>query len=379
MPFAHSLSMNGSYRYSDYSDPIDESTNTYGIGLDWAPIDGLKFRGSYQRAVRAPNIIELFAAQALGLYDNDEDPCAGVNPTRTAAECARTGVTASQYGRILDNPAGQYNALFGGNLELTPETSDSYTVGLVFTLVDGLSVTVDYFSIKVEDVISTLDPTISLTQCLDTGNPLFCDLITRDSQGTLWLLPEANILATNINLSTYETSGVDLTVDYNWQIGDWGSLNFNLIGTYLDSFEIENIPGLGIYDCAGLYGPGCGTPLPEWRHKFRTTWNTPWNLDLSLTWRYFDSVTLTRASDQALLKGQSNPVDRELDAQNYIDLAASWTVWEKYTMTFGINNIMDDDPPVSAQVGAGFGNGNTFPQVYDAFGRYVFMGLSAKF
>jgi outer membrane receptor protein involved in Fe transport len=379
MPFAHSLSLNGSYRYSDYSDPIDESTNTYGLGLDWAPIDGLKFRGSYQRAVRAPNVIELFAAQALGLYDNSEDPCAGVNPTRSLAECQRTGVTAAQYGRIQDNPAGQYNALFGGNLNLTPETSDSYTVGVVFTLVDGLSITVDYFSIKVEDVISTLDPTISLTQCLDNGDPLFCDLITRDSQGTLWLLPEANILATNINLSTYETSGVDLTVDYNWQIGDWGSLNFNLIGTYLDSFEIENIPGLGIYDCAGLYGPGCGTPLPEWRHKFRTTWNTPWNVDVSLSWRYFDAVTLTRASDQALLKGAYNSVDQELDSQNYIDLAASWTVWEKYTLTFGINNIMDDDPPVSAQVGAGFGNGNTFPQVYDAFGRYVFMGLSAKF
>jgi len=288
-------------------------------------------------------------------------------------------VTASQYGRIQDNSAGQYNALFGGNLDLTPETSDSYTVGLVFTLVDGLSVTVDYFNIKVEDVISTLDPTISLTQCLDTGNPLFCDLITRDSLGTLWLLPEANILATNINLSNYETSGVDLTVDYNWQIGDWGALNFNLIGTYLDSYEIENIPGLGTYDCAGLYGAGCGTPLPEWRHKFRTTWNTPWNLDVSLSWRYFDAVTFTRASDQALLKGAYNSVDQELDAQNYIDLAASWTVYEKYTLTFGINNIMDDDPPVSAQVGAGFGNGNTFPQVYDAFGRYVFMGLSAKF
>jgi outer membrane receptor protein involved in Fe transport len=106
---------------------------------------------------------------------------------------------------------------------------------------------------------------------------------------------------------------------------------------------------------------------------------TPWNLDLSLTWRYMDSVTFTRASDQAPLQGAFNDVDEELDSQNYIDLAASWTVYESYTLTFGVNNVTDEDPPVSAQVGAGFGNGNTFPQVYDAFGRYVFMGLSAKF
>jgi len=381
MPFAYSLSLNGSYRYSDYSNPIDETTDTYGVGLEWAPIQDLKFRGSYQRAVRAPNVIELFQAQGLGLYDNSEDPCAGVAPSRTLAECQRTGVTAAQYGNILDNAAGQYNQLLGGNLDLIPETSDSYTIGLVFvpTFMDGLSLTVDYFSIKVEDVIATLDPTVSLTQCLDSGDPLFCDLIQRDSLGTLWLLPEAQIVATNINLSTYETSGVDVTVDYVLPIGDFGSLNFNMIGTYLDSFEIENIPGLGVYDCAGLYGAGCGTPLPEWRHKFRTSWMTPWNLDVSLTWRYMDGVTFTRASGEALLEGPFNAVDEELDSQNYIDLAASWTVFESYTLTFGVNNVMDEDPPVSAQVGAGFGNGNTFPQVYDAFGRYVFMGLSAKF
>ena len=381
MPFAYSLSLNGSYRYSDYSDPIDDSTNTYGVGLDWAPIEGFKFRGSFQRAVRAPNVIELFQAQGLGLYDNSEDPCAGLNPTRSLEECQFTGVTADQYGRIQDNPAGQYNALFGGNLDLKPETSDSYTVGLVFTptFADGLSITVDYFNIKVEDFITFFQPVNVLDNCLDTGAAGWCDLIQRDSLGTLWLLPEAQISAINENISTYETSGIDLTVDYIWPIGDFGSLNFNMIGTYLDSFEVTEAPGSETYDCAGLYGTSCGTPLPEWRHKFRTSWMTPWNLDLSLTWRYMDSVTFTRASDQAPLQGAFNDVDEELDSQNYIDLAASWTVYESYTLTFGVNNVTDEDPPVSAQVGAGFGNGNTFPQVYDAFGRYVFMGLSAKF
>jgi outer membrane receptor protein involved in Fe transport len=377
--FADSLTLSASYRYSDYSDPIDDTTNTYGIGLDWAPIRDFKVRGSYQRAVRAPNVIELFTAAGLGLYDNDEDPCAGATPTATLAQCQNTGVTAAQYGTILDNPAGQYNAIFGGNQDLSPEESDSYTVGFVFTptFFDGFSLTVDYFNITVEDAIANLPPTSVLSECLATGSADLCSLIQRDSRGTLWAAPDAFIVATNVNIGSYETSGFDIEANYSTPIGDFGSLGVNLVGTYLDEF-LSDI-GFGEYDCAGLYGPTCGTPLPEWRHKARVTWMTPWNLDLSLSWRYMDSVLLDRTSNNAILTGNVNPVDRELDSMNYIDLSGAWTIYENYTLRLGINNITDEDPPLSAQVGAGFGNGNTYPQVYDAMGRYVFMGLTAKF
>jgi outer membrane receptor protein involved in Fe transport len=377
--FADSLTLSASYRYSDYSDPIDDSTNTYGIGLDWAPIRDFKLRGSYQRAVRAPNVIELFTAAGLGLYDNDEDPCAGATPTATLAQCQNTGVTAAQYGTIIDNPAGQYNAIFGGNQDLSPEESDSYTIGFVFTptFFDGFSLTVDYFNITVEDAIANLPPTSVLSDCLATGSADLCSLIQRDGRGTLWATPDAFIIATNVNIGSYETSGFDIEANYNTPIGDYGSLGVNLVGTLLDEF-LSDI-GFGEYDCAGLYGPTCGTPLPEWRHKARVTWNTPWNLDLSLSWRYIDAVLLDRTSNNPILTGNVNPVDRELDSMNYIDLSGAWTIYENYTVRLGINNITDEDPPLSAQVGAGFGNGNTYPQVYDAMGRYVFMGLTAKF
>ncbi len=378
---ADTLSISGSYRYSDYSNPIDETTDTYGVGIDWAPIQSLKFRGSYQQAVRAPNVIELFSAAGLGLYDNDLDPCAGPTPVASLASCANTGVTAAQYGTIIDNPAGQYNALFGGNQALDPEESESWTAGIVFvpSFIDGMSFTVDYFDITVDDVIATLPPTITLQQCLDTGNPLFCNLITRDARGTLWATPQAQIVATNINLASYATSGFDVTFDWNWGLGGLGSMGLNMVGTYLDEFVVEPIPGLGKYDCAGLYGSDCGTPLPEWRHKARLTWFMPWNVDVSLQWRYFDSVTIDNADKNPLISGPYNDVDKTLDSQNYFDLAASWTFAENYTIRGGINNLTDEDPPLSAQVGAGFGNGNTYPQVYDAFGRYIFMGLTAKF
>jgi len=377
-PFVHLLSVNGSYRNSQY-DTKAGSTDSYGLGVDYAPVEMARLRGSYQRAVRAPNVHELFDLQSIGLYDNDEDPCAGPTPTATLAQCMNTGVTAAQYGTIIDNPAGQYNALFGGNPDLNVETSNSFTLGVVLTPMKNLSVTVDWFKIEVDDVISTIPPTTTLSQCLETGNPLFCSLITRDARGTLWATPDARIVATNANLAKWKTSGVDINASYDMRIGGMGGLGFTFIGTYLKEFKQEPTPGLGTYDCAGLYGPTCGTPLPKWRHKLRTTWSTPWNVDLAVTWRHIDAVLLDRTDPHPLLTGVVREVDRKLGARDYLDVAASWNVNKTFTLRAGINNLLDRDPPLSAQVGAGFGNGNTFPQVYDALGRRVFLNATAKF
>jgi outer membrane receptor protein involved in Fe transport len=394
MFMADSLLVNASYRYSDYSAPIDTTTDTYGIGLEWAPIKDIKLRGSYQRAVRAPNIVELYAAQALGLYDNDADPCSGVaDPVThlipsgyTAAQCANTGLNPALYGTgaVENNAAGQYNAVFGGSTALQPETADSYTFGFVFQprFFDGFSLTVDYFDIKVDDVISSMPPTVALQQCVQGGDPYFCDRIHRDAHGSLWASSDAYVQAVNENIGGLETTGVDIDAIYRTDIGSMGSLAFRLTGTWLDELTTTPIAGagnVGKYDCAGLYGSDCGTPNPEWRHSARVTWSTPWNLDLSLTWRYFDKVLIDNSSSNPLIGGDYNVVDKQLDAQNYIDLAASWTFMEAYSVRLGINNVMDDDPPLSAVVGSGAGNGNTYPQVYDALGRYVFAGVTAKF
>jgi outer membrane receptor protein involved in Fe transport len=111
----------------------------------------------------------------------------------------------------------------------------------------------------------------------------------------------------------------------------------------------------------------------------RVTWQTPWNLDLSLGWRHFDSVTIDLAEDNPLLADVYSTSDDELASQDYLDIAGAWTFMDAYTVRLGINNVLDDDPPLSGQVGSGAGNGNTYPQVYDALGRYVFMSVSAKF
>ncbi len=368
-PFADQLNVTASYRKSDYS--TGQKTSSYGAGIEWAPIKEAKFRFSYQRAARAANVVELYTPAGLGLYDMSSDPCAGETPTATLAQCARTGVTAAQYGNIVDSPAQQYNQITGGNTNLAPEESDSYTLGLVLTPTRNTSVTIDAFDMKVNGIIGGLPATTSLESCLATGDPTFCSLITRDRLGTLWALETAQIVATNQNLGMASTKGIDLGANWNAKLGDWGSLNLSLMGTYLKEFKQQDLPGGDTRECAGLHGPTCGVPLPKWRHKVRAVWGTPWNgVELGATWRYVRGVDLDTESEAA---------DASLGARNYLDLVGSWQINRNFTLRAGMNNALDKDPPLSGVVAAVYGNGNTYPQVYDAMGRHIFLNLTAKF
>jgi outer membrane receptor protein involved in Fe transport len=370
---AESLSFDTAYRYSDYGDGVQ--TDTYKFGLEWAPVQDIRLRASYQKAVRAANIVELFTAQGFNLFDMDGDPCGSDNrnPEASDAECIASGVPAGQVGApSLDSPAGQYNFLQGGNTELQPEDADTYSYGIVFTprFAPGLAITVDYFDIKIEDTISTFGAENTLDACYINNDPAACGRINRAPGGQLWV-GNGNVVDTNINIGSLSTKGYDLNLSYTGlEMGRFGSLNFNLTGTYLDELVTEPGPGIDPYDCVGFYSSVCFTPKPEWRHRFRTSWATPWDLDLSLTWRYYGS-TEGFGFDPAR-------IDFELPAEDYFDLAANWAVTEKASVALGINNVLDDNPSISATVGT-TGNGNTYPQSYDALGRYVFVRATVDF
>ncbi|MBL8520405.1 MAG: TonB-dependent receptor [Betaproteobacteria bacterium] len=377
-PMAHLLSFNGSYRRSDYS--IDQTTDSYGLGLEWAPVQQVRARASFQRAARAANIHELFDAQGNVLFNMSSDPCAGATPTASLAACQRTGVTAAQYGRIIDSPAGQYNALGGGNPNLKPETADSTTFGLVFEPWRNFTATIDVFDIQLKDVISTLPPAVVVQSCLTSGQ--FCNLIQRDVIGSLWAQPTGRVVATNVNIAKARTSGVDLAFNYAGKLANgWGGYNVTFNATLLQKAENEPIPGQGSYDCKGLHGATCGVPAPKWRHKLRGGWNTPWNIDLALTWRHVDKVSNEGTSSNPLLAATLNPIDRSFPKRDYFDLAASWQATKQLALRGGINNLFDKDPPIanSNTLAATFGNGNTYPQVYDALGRRVFVNATYKF
>jgi iron complex outermembrane recepter protein len=380
-PMADMLSVSASYRYSDYS--TNKKTNTYGLGAEWAPVRDVRLRGSYQRAVRHANVVELFQPQGNNLFGMTRDPC-GAGGTATFLQCAQTGVTAGQYGSgFLNSPAGQFNFLQGGNTDLKPETAKSFTLGAVFTPRKDLSTTIDLWVIKVEDIISNAPPGTLLTTCLQTGQ--FCNLIQRDSLGTLWALPSGKVVAINDNLGGYNTSGIDFGVNYAYPLGGMGTVAFNYLGTWLNKWEFEPIKGLGKFDCAGFFGPQCSDakgPLPTWRHKVRATWATPWDVQVAVTWRHINKILNETMSSDPLLNDHTDEIDRELPARDYFDLAASWNINKTFTVRAGINNIFDKDPPIVSNNLADpaiFGNGNTFPQLYDALGRLVFVSAVAKF
>ncbi|MCB2098792.1 MAG: TonB-dependent receptor [Parvularculaceae bacterium] len=385
MAFAEALSFSGGYRHSNVS--TSGSYSTWKLQGDWQVTPDIRVRGGWQRAARAANVLEAFRPQNTGLtalanVNGFSDPCAGATPNATATQCANTGVTAGQYGSITNNPAAQYNAVFGGNPNLRPEVSDTYTVGVVLTpeFVPGnLFVSVDYFDIKVEGFIAGPSADNIMQRCLSTGEALACSLITRaPNSGSLFLNTSGFFTLLNNNTGSLATSGLDINGNYSFDLGSAGGLSFDLVGTYLIDYLIEPEPGDAISACEGKYAGICdtfsGVPLPVWRHKLRTTWETPLGVDASLTWRYFGSV------DQFGVANPDPSVNRNhtLGSRNYIDLAASYNLTEKWNVRVGVNNLLDKDPPLTAQQ-TGFTNGNTYPQTYDAQGRFLFIGTTIDF
>jgi iron complex outermembrane receptor protein len=394
------INFDGGYRSSEYTDV--GNTKTYKLALEYAPTSDVKFRASFNRAVRAPNIDELFQPDTVGLFSG-QDPCSTPAataahpipvPKDTAAQCANMGVSAAQYGTILPCPASQCSALGGGTTTLRPESADTKTYGVVFTptFFHNFSLTVDYYDIKVNNVITGIAPNVSLANC--AGNaagagsiPYFCALIHRDANGSI-NSPTGFVSSVAQNTGFLQVKGVDIEANYRLRLSDvglpdLGSFSFNLVATNtLNSIVQPTTAGVSTYDCAGMYGPVCGNPDPKWRSKLRITWSSPWNFDLSGQWRYLGGVALdTNSTNKLLNNGYVDNVDAHLPAYSYFDLSGNWRIKDGFTVRGGVNNVFDKDPPITsgAATPAGAGNGNTFPGVYDALGRTFFVGLTAKF
>ncbi len=391
--FFKELTVSAEYRYSDYNVSgngvtNDFSTDAYGFSATWAPIDDIRFRAQYQRAVRAPNVIELFTGQNQNLANLNQagtnangigvfDPCATDAPIASAAACANTGVTAAQFGTILDVISGQTQIITGGNPLLTPETSDTYTVGVVITpeVVPGLTVSVDYFDISVDDAVAAgVGAQVTLDNCLASGDPIFCDLINRSPAGSLASGgPGFGFTSTNLNIAELTTSGIDFQVNYGFDLadigaGDIGQIRFDYSATWLDSFGFTPFPGGDEIDCAGEFGNACVQPVnPDYRHVLQTSWDTPWDFSTTVTWRYFAGTDNQSAT--------APEIDQRLRTINYVDWAGNYSINENINVRAGILNIFNVQAPVSLSSGPPLGNGNTFPTVFDT-GRQFFLAVN---
>ena len=380
-PLAEEWVLDLGLRYSDYE--YGGSVEAYGLRSGWAISQDFKLRGSFQRAIRAPNVRELFLPEGFNLFDMSADPCAGEVPGglsgvtkagRTFEECARSGVTEAQWGRIPDSPANQYNFLQGGNTDLEPESSDTWTLGIVFSprAVEGLTLSLDYYSIEIEKGIRNLTPEFVLTECLD-GDLALCKRINRGGTGDLWVGSDVeksgHIVSRQENLAIEKVVGYDLIADYSLGLGAWGRVDLSNVLSLIDRWEQQEVAGAPVEDCAGKWGFVCGSPTPDVRNQMRVTWTTPWNLTATLMWRHIGEVDDLNADEV------------DLEDIDYFDLSALWDVKDGFQLRAGINNLFDKEPPIAGN-GAGpatSGNGNTYPGLYDALGRYGFLAASLSF
>jgi outer membrane receptor protein involved in Fe transport len=394
--FIDELSFGLGYRKSWYklSNGNSFDTDTYKLSAEFAPISDVRFRGAYNRAVRAPNIQELFAPQIVAL-SGVTDPCAGHAIAATEFGCLAQGLVVGQNTPL--NPAAQYNGFVGGDPNLQPEKATTKTLGVVLQprFIPRLAVTVDWYDIKIKDAIQGFGADAILSNCVNNSTSATniapsCALIHRNPAGSLWLNSQGFVINLPHNIGGVETRGVDGNVTYSHRLGSLGTLSANFNGTWVDSFVVND--GLNpSYDCVGFYGPTCGQPLPEWRHKLRATLQLPIGIGFSAQWRYVGKVAHEGFSDNQVLNnpgvrpGPTNPtplLNGHVKAQSYFDLATTFTVGDHYNFRMGVNNIFDKNPPLfSSSFGSqsAFSNGNTYPGVYDSLGRYIYAGATLNF
>ena len=384
-PGAQELTIEAGARYSNYS--TVGGNFTWKAGGSYVPIDGLRIRGVYSRATRAPSVFELFQGGDQS-FPQVTDPCTqrapngGKRPVPSdavAAICQLQGLPDPRI-TILTQINAQNEARLLGNTDLKAEKSDTFTVGAVIAppQVPSLTFTVDYFDIKVDGYIQRVfGGAVGLTDaCFKSGVTTLaqynadpaCSLIRRTASGELFqTIPLTNQSTPGIN-NVIKTRGIDFTAGYNLGLDFTGltnsKLRFSANVTYLLKYQFNGV------DFAGFASGDFGT-LPKWKANTRVTFD---NGDFSATvnWRYVGKSLDTFGDSPA-----ADPVDfGKIKAQNYFDLSLRFRASENFEFYGGVDNLFDRQPPA---VNAGFTATNTDETLYDVLGRRYFVGALIRY
>lgn len=391
-PFFENLTLEAGARYSQYdvAAPGNPSFDafTWKAGGSWEVVQGFKVRGNYSRAVRAPNIGELFTPQSVGLTNLGIDPCAGAAPVGNAnlqAICLAQGAPATSIGSIETDPANQVNAVFGGNTELQPERADTWTAGVVVqpAFVPGLAITADYYDIRVNGAITSALPGDVIGACFNnitagSASDPACTGIRRDPvTGNLFGDPATTpgLPLVTSNSGRIFTRGINGSISYSTDIG---LAKLSLIGNanYTLDSQFQASPASLNRECVGYYSPNCsftGSIQPKFQSSLRTTFGFD-SFDVSVLWRYIDPVRFEpqQIADDIAASGESIQDEfRRIKAYHYFDLTGRFNVLENISIIATVTNLFDRKPPlVGASAGSTtFNSGNTFPSTYDALGR----------
>ncbi|AKQ41974.1 hypothetical protein CP97_07945 [Aurantiacibacter atlanticus] len=401
------LDINGAARYSDYSLENVGGVWAYAGGIEFSPMPDIKFRGQYQRAVRAPNVAELFGGQAIG-FPGANDPCGNdefisANPGSEAI-CVATGVPSGNVGNSdvvqLDT---QIPALFGGNPNLQEETSDSWSVGVVIqpTAIPGLTITADYFDIVIEDTISIAGGSLQglMDLCYgdiqDISSPVCQPFVgIRNDAGAITV--DGPPLVAGVNIAELGVSGIDLQVNYGIDMpfslftnGGVSDFNIAFLASWTESSYFVPVPGLDTtIECAGEFAGQCGEPTAAFKWTSRFSW-VDGPMTVSTRWRHLSAVD---DDDNSVDYAQFNGVER-ISAYDLIDVTLSYAWNDMITLSVGVNNLFDTLPgtpeydasgvvtnrPNTLLLGDNQEQANTYPSTYDVLGRDFFASVLFRF
>lgn len=378
------------------------NTTTYKAGGSFSLINGFKIRGDYQRAVRAPNIGELFTPVTTGLTNLATDPCAGAAPNANAnlrAICLAQGAPAGSIGAIANPTAGQANLTSGGNVNVGPEKANTYTVGAVIQVpyVRNVTITADYYNIKVDRAISSFTPGDILASCFTgitaaSAQSTACQSIRRNpATGGLDGDPATTpgLFTSLSNLGQLLTDGIDATITIRQDLG-FGRLNVSGQGNWTNRSKFKASPASLYRECTGFYSVNCGSIQPEFQWNVRSTLTLS-PVDFSVLWRHIDKVRqepddVANGSGPAFsgvvpAAGGGTYNFGRIPAYNYIDLAARVGVNEHFEFTFTAQNVFNKKPPlVGSTIGStSYNSGNTYPSTYDALGTRFAAGARLRF
>ena len=403
-PFFENVTVEAGARYSSYevAAPGNPSFDafTWKAGGTWEFVQGFKIRGNYSRAVRAPNIGELFSPVSRGLTNLGTDPCAGAAPVNNAnlrAVCIAQGAAPGIIGQIDQPAAGQANAYGGGNPNARPEKAATWTIGAVFqpTFVPGLALTVDYYNISVTDAITSPLPGDAIAACFgnltaaSAASPA-CTAIRRDNLSGSFDGEALGLPRPLSNLGRLKTDGLDVNLTYSTDIG-FAKLGVSANFNYTFRSQFQATPTSVNRECVGFYSPNCsftGSIQPKWQSSVRTSLGFE-TFDLSLLWRHIDSVRqepLNAAAPTAAngFFGDDTPffpAFAQIRAYDYFDLTGRFKISDNLSLVGVVSNLFDTKPPlVGAAAGSTtFNSGNTFPSTYDALGRRYTVTVNVRF
>lgn len=401
VPFFHELSVEAAGRVADYNIGNSGTVYTYNVGGIWAPVPDLRIRGSYARSVRIPTQSDLFAEPSQTFLNGLVDPCGqnniNNNPNRVR-NCAAAGVPVTEVvGGVTvpftNIPASGIRGLNGSNPNLSEERSTSFTAGFVAqpSFVPGLTLSVDYYNITIENVIFSLAAQTIINQCYDNpsgiDNP-FCGAVFRRPDGTFQGQSDRNVGGTTVtfplaptdrsfisgpfNFARQKASGVDADLSYTVTDGNT-RLNLRGVVTYVirrDNFTDINTPSFIDQQLLELGDP-------RWAANVNVDLDFG-KFDIGYRLRFIDRQSIGQIESIRTIQDRP-PTDPDAFSRDfyprvvYHNIRAGLDVTEKFRFYGGIDNITDRQPPLGLD-GTTFGSG-----IYDNIGRFFYIGAEANF